>query len=354
MSERWAERQRRTNRLVRIIANYILANPNVSPDQIYGLCKLTWITKSYSDENARYIKSIKIPALGDIFGRDYSRLTLGQVATDISTILQSPEAKYLVLSHTGFVNFYNAYRNTAGEWISGNFKTLLPLFRTAYSLETDEQGLSLIKEIEKLSGIPKANHNKDKMRPEFLLTPAFFALDQRLRFPLINGNEGVQKLLHELNVIDDPLASQYTAMIGLYGKGGISDAADLDQVGGILPAMFGVNPTKQLLQEKPVDGNDLPLKDERDIESLQAAKEVVYKRIHNKLTNKLIQRLRQGEEDVALIAADELGGLLETAHLLRSPANAERLLATLARVRQGQGTAQSIEELRREVGLDPV
>ena len=62
---------------------------------------------------------------------------------------------------------------------------------------------------------------------------------------------------------------------------------------------------------------------------------------------------RQGEEDVALIAADELAGLLETAHLLRSPANAERLLATLARVRQNQGTPQSIAELQREVGLDP-
>ena len=62
---------------------------------------------------------------------------------------------------------------------------------------------------------------------------------------------------------------------------------------------------------------------------------------------------RQGEEDVALIAADELAGLLETAHLLRSPANAERLLATLARVRQNQGTPQSIAELRRDVGLDP-
>ena len=54
---------------------------------------------------------------------------------------------------------------------------------------------------------------------------------------------------------------------------------------------------------------------------------------------------RQGEEDVALIAADELAGLLETAHLLHSPANAKRLLATLARVLQGQGTAQSLEEL---------
>ena len=38
----------------------------------------------------------------------------------------------------------------------------------------------------------------------------------------------------------------------------------------------------------------------------------------------LIQR--RGREDVALIAASELSSLMETAHLLRSPANAERLL----------------------------
>ena len=35
---------------------------------------------------------------------------------------------------------------------------------------------------------------------------------------------------------------------------------------------------------------------------------------------------RRGGDDVALIAADELRSLIETAHLLRSPANAERLL----------------------------
>jgi antitoxin YefM len=60
---------------------------------------------------------------------------------------------------------------------------------------------------------------------------------------------------------------------------------------------------------------------------------------------------RRGAEDVALIAADELTGLLETAHLLRSPANAERLLTALARVRERVGTPQSIDDLRREVGL---
>jgi antitoxin YefM len=61
---------------------------------------------------------------------------------------------------------------------------------------------------------------------------------------------------------------------------------------------------------------------------------------------------RRGAEDVALIAADELAGLLETAHLLRSPRNAERLLAALARARQREGIPQTLEELRREVGLD--
>ena len=60
---------------------------------------------------------------------------------------------------------------------------------------------------------------------------------------------------------------------------------------------------------------------------------------------------RRGAEDVALIAAEELSGLLETAHLLRSPANAERLLTALARARQRALSPQSLDELRREVSL---
>jgi antitoxin YefM len=46
----------------------------------------------------------------------------------------------------------------------------------------------------------------------------------------------------------------------------------------------------------------------------------------------LVRRRKGG--DVALVAADELAGLLETAHLLRSPANAERLLTALTRARE--------------------
>jgi len=61
---------------------------------------------------------------------------------------------------------------------------------------------------------------------------------------------------------------------------------------------------------------------------------------------------RRGCEDVAMITADELAGILETAHLLRSPKNARRLLSALDRVRKGAGTVQTIDELRSEVGFE--
>jgi len=60
---------------------------------------------------------------------------------------------------------------------------------------------------------------------------------------------------------------------------------------------------------------------------------------------------RRGAEDVALISASELTSLMETAHLLRSPKNAERLLTALARAQQETLPPQSVEELRREVEL---
>ena len=44
---------------------------------------------------------------------------------------------------------------------------------------------------------------------------------------------------------------------------------------------------------------------------------------------------RKGARDVALVPASELAGLVETAHLLRSPANARRLLKALGRAGDG-------------------
>jgi antitoxin YefM len=60
---------------------------------------------------------------------------------------------------------------------------------------------------------------------------------------------------------------------------------------------------------------------------------------------------RRGEEEVAMITASELESLMETAYLLRSPANAERLLNALGRALKNEGNLGNIETLRREIGL---
>ncbi len=61
---------------------------------------------------------------------------------------------------------------------------------------------------------------------------------------------------------------------------------------------------------------------------------------------------RRGPRDVALVPATELAALLETAHLLRSPKNAQRLLAALRRAETGSRKPQSVEKLRRDLGLE--
>lgn len=60
---------------------------------------------------------------------------------------------------------------------------------------------------------------------------------------------------------------------------------------------------------------------------------------------------RRGHADVALLPADELAGLLETAHLLRSPKNARRLLTALRRAEERRTRPSTVETLRKETGL---
>ena len=61
---------------------------------------------------------------------------------------------------------------------------------------------------------------------------------------------------------------------------------------------------------------------------------------------------RRGAEDVALVSAAELRSLMETAHLLRSPRNAARLLSALARAQGRKRRPSSVAKLRKELGLD--
>ena len=58
---------------------------------------------------------------------------------------------------------------------------------------------------------------------------------------------------------------------------------------------------------------------------------------------------RRGHESVVLVAAGEWHGLMEAALLLRSPANARRLLGALSRLEQGAGQELTLDGLAVEL-----
>jgi antitoxin YefM len=68
--------------------------------------------------------------------------------------------------------------------------------------------------------------------------------------------------------------------------------------------------------------------------------------------NEVIIINRRNAENVALISESELNSLLETAHLLRSPKNASRLMGAIADALADKVSVQSIDDLKKEVGLE--
>jgi antitoxin YefM len=61
---------------------------------------------------------------------------------------------------------------------------------------------------------------------------------------------------------------------------------------------------------------------------------------------------RRNAPDVAIVSASELAGLMETAHLLRSPRNARRLMAALNRAKASTGKPSTPSTLRRKLNLE--
>ena len=61
---------------------------------------------------------------------------------------------------------------------------------------------------------------------------------------------------------------------------------------------------------------------------------------------------RRGKEPVALVAADELTPWMETAYLLRSPANAQHLREAIAQDERGEGEVIDVDELAKRLGIE--
>ena len=61
---------------------------------------------------------------------------------------------------------------------------------------------------------------------------------------------------------------------------------------------------------------------------------------------------RRNAEDVALISSSELSSLMETAHLLRSPKNAQRLLTALNRALSETEPTSTLDKLKQDLGFE--
>lgn len=61
---------------------------------------------------------------------------------------------------------------------------------------------------------------------------------------------------------------------------------------------------------------------------------------------------RHEGENVALIAESDLLSLVETVYLLRSPANARRLMDAIEESKTGKIEPQTIAELQQKLGID--
>lgn len=60
---------------------------------------------------------------------------------------------------------------------------------------------------------------------------------------------------------------------------------------------------------------------------------------------------RKGKEDIVMMPASEARSLLETAHVLGTPANARRLFASIDRAEKGEVLPVDLDELRQRYGL---
>ncbi len=289
----WKNRQLRTSKLLRLCAEYLLKQ-NISSSNIYGLCMLTWITSSYDSKNGSYIRSTKLPALSNIFNEDFLKYPYDKIGARISVLTGKnlKEVEELIYEGTGYTNFYKAYRLSSKDWLLQNIDKIIPLIHVGIDIKNDKEAEAIAKGISLLPKIPKGNNSRGKMSPECILTPLFFSLDKRLRFPLINRNKGVTKILKRLKVYNEDLIIQFNAVVKLIGTGDIQTSIDIDCLAGDLPDFISIDgklPKRKRLTKK--NDKDLSLKDENDVLIINKSLTINAKRLHNKLTNLILDKL---------------------------------------------------------------
>jgi hypothetical protein len=246
----------------------------LSDHQIWSLIRLTWITMGTKGVSSNHWTRLKVPALESLFGNAAS------ANSDLSATIDSMGLPATVATaakeETGMINFRGTWRNASRKWCAQNLDDLRSIISDAAKLQSDDHArFDLASRIDRLPPVKSPNGTADASAG-VLLTPLIACLDQKSRFPIVNGRESVRSVLRKLGLAHSALRDKVQGMIRILGRN--DDAFMLDVMG-----------------DKVVISGQKPLRDydEDEREAVFESRTVTYEKRHNRMTNALNRIFKQ-------------------------------------------------------------
>jgi len=277
---KWLQREYDTWKMIRACFASYIHRKEPTADKLRALCSLTWITKGGNNT-----RRVTLPALCTLTGKQLNDSNFANLSANLVKAKVAPATINAAKTQTGFVNFYNAYRNSCLDWFTPQTKNIYDLFNQAYALSSDEDAKAIYAEIANLNGV---GGGRGDLPAENLLTPVIACFDPRKRCPVINGREEVRRKLEANGVEKSGLSDQFWAFVKLIHHGGITDAFMLD-IASVeqLTMIANSAQTRKINVNLPAKERQLPQKDENEVEVLKRASQYSYIKLHNSMTNRL-------------------------------------------------------------------
>ncbi len=293
MSEH-VDRERRTARLVRACYAHYVSPGNATAEQLYALCKLTWITKggaNLDDGLPDNTRTVVGPALRALTGASVTATSMRELPEQLKQARAAPEIVRLVAKPVGFVNFYTAFRKVARTWIAAHVRDVNRMVKLVVRASSDPEAREAYAMLDKLAPLPRRGGGG--MPAVALVSPMLACLDPRGRSPIINSRASVRERLQRLGLRHATVGEQFDGLVNLIGQAGIQDAFDLDtsDVDDIVAAFEGEpRSTAAPRRVSPPPSRATKALDEHDdadVEFFRRASRVKMRRLHHTMTNAL-------------------------------------------------------------------
>lgn len=285
MNKLWADRERRTSRLIRACYDaYVPTKGLPSAGVIYALCRLTWITKGGGNGDTDNTKAVVAPAMSALVGSEIVASSPTELARELRRLGVPDQVASLSARPIGIANYYGGFRSIAKTWVEDHQDEVSRILRIVAEAKDDATVRAAYNAVDGLPPLPRPGAGDGK--PSNLLTPVLACLDQRGRAPIINGRK--VWLLSRLRLASSSLVEQFDGLVGLIGQAGISDAFDLDVADEeeIAEALNeAIKRPKQTLHQ--AIARKLTDRRDEDVEYLRSVDTVNMRRLHNNMTNAL-------------------------------------------------------------------